>query len=35
VLFAVVACLAVLTLVTTVQRIVHVHRLTAAKGASK
>jgi CDP-diacylglycerol---glycerol-3-phosphate 3-phosphatidyltransferase len=35
VLFAVVACLAVLTLVTTAQRIVHVHRLTAAKGASK
>ncbi len=35
VLFAVIACLAVLTLVTTVQRVVHVHRLSAAKGASK
>jgi CDP-diacylglycerol--glycerol-3-phosphate 3-phosphatidyltransferase len=34
VLFAVIACLAALTLVTTVQRIVHIHRLTAAKGAS-
>lgn len=35
VLFAVIACLAVLTLVTTVQRVVHVHRLSAARGASK
>ncbi len=35
VLYAVIACLAVLTVVTTVQRIVHVHQLTAAKGASK
>jgi CDP-diacylglycerol--glycerol-3-phosphate 3-phosphatidyltransferase len=34
-LYAVIACLAVLTLVTTIQRIVHIHRLTAAKGASK
>ncbi len=32
-LFVVIACLAVLTLVTTIQRVVHVHRLTAGKGA--
>jgi CDP-diacylglycerol--glycerol-3-phosphate 3-phosphatidyltransferase len=34
VLFVVVACLAVLTLVTTLQRIVHVYRLTSKSGAS-
>jgi CDP-diacylglycerol--glycerol-3-phosphate 3-phosphatidyltransferase len=32
-LFVAIACLAVLTLVTTVQRIVHVHRMTSRKGA--
>jgi len=33
VLFVVIACLAVLTLVTTIQRVVHVHRVTSGKGA--
>jgi CDP-diacylglycerol--glycerol-3-phosphate 3-phosphatidyltransferase len=32
VLFVVIACLAVLTLVTTVQRVVHVHRAASGKG---
>ncbi|MCX5753980.1 MAG: CDP-alcohol phosphatidyltransferase family protein [Candidatus Krumholzibacteria bacterium] len=31
-LFVVIACLAVLTLVTTIQRIVHVHRMTSGRG---
>lgn len=34
VLFVVIACLAILTLVTTVQRVVHVYRRTSGKGAS-
>jgi CDP-diacylglycerol--glycerol-3-phosphate 3-phosphatidyltransferase len=33
VLFVVIACLAVLSLVTTIQRIVHVYRATSGKGA--
>jgi CDP-diacylglycerol--glycerol-3-phosphate 3-phosphatidyltransferase len=33
-LFVVIACLAVLTFVTTLQRVVHVHRMTSGKGSS-
>jgi CDP-diacylglycerol--glycerol-3-phosphate 3-phosphatidyltransferase len=35
VLYAVIVCLAVLTIATTVQRIVHVHRLTSPRGRAR